>query len=286
MLPRLNAQHRRIVDYFELCQVDYRLVWNLGRSMAMHMGYWDETTRTFPQALARENEVLAAKAGVQPGDRVLDAGSGVGGSAIYLAKTLGCRVWGVTLSARQVESARRNARRHGVADLTRFSVMDFSHTSFGAQSFDVVWAVESMCYAQRKGDFVREMHRLLKPGGRLVVADGFAVASAYRGRDARIMRRWLDAWGIEELATRSDFERHLHSSGFSDVGFEDATRNVQPSSRRLYLHSLYGLPLSKVGELFGLRRPIQTQNVIGSLYLYRARMRDLARYLIALARKN
>lgn len=82
----------------------------------MHFGYWDEKVKIFSQSLERENEILADKAKIKSSDVVLDAGCGVGGSSILLAKKFGCKVIGITLSERQAEQATRNAERNGVAN--------------------------------------------------------------------------------------------------------------------------------------------------------------------------
>ena len=74
-----------VVRYYERCETDYRWLWDLDRSLAMHVGIWDAHTRTLREALARQNEILAEHAAIGAGDRVLDAGCGVGGSAIFLA---------------------------------------------------------------------------------------------------------------------------------------------------------------------------------------------------------
>jgi len=100
----------------------------------------------------------------------------VGGAAVFLARSFGCRVHGITLSARQVETCRRNAARYGVDHLTHFDRRDYLATGIADESFDVVWAVESVCYAFDKADFLREAIRLLRPGGRLVLADAISLA--------------------------------------------------------------------------------------------------------------
>ena len=64
----------------------------------MHYGHWGATTRGLRAALRRQNEILAQRVRVEPGDRVLDAGCGVGGSAIYLAAVKRCQAIGITLS--------------------------------------------------------------------------------------------------------------------------------------------------------------------------------------------
>src|SRR5690606_37030137 len=142
--PTLNTVE--IIAYYDECQVDYALVWQLHEALGMHYGYWEEDTPHHRAAIALMNQRVAEAAGVQPGDVVLDAGCGVGGSSIYLAR-LGCRVEGISLSAKQVATCTANAQKHQVADKVRFSRQNYLSTDFPDSHFDVVWAIESVCYA-------------------------------------------------------------------------------------------------------------------------------------------
>jgi cyclopropane fatty-acyl-phospholipid synthase-like methyltransferase len=274
-----------IVDYFDRCEVDYRLLWDLDGSLAMHIGYWDRTTRSLRQALGRQNEVLAELAGVRASDVVLDAGCGVGGSAIFLAHRYGCRTVGVTLSARQAASARRHAAVRGLDGRVAFYVMDYERTGFADGTFDVVWALESVCYAASKRTFVREAARLLRPGGRLVVADGFATKAFYPPDEAALMRRCLGNWAVPGLETAEAFCDHAREAGLSDVTCIDVTSTILRSTRRLFLHSIYGLPLGKLAEVLGLRDRIQTRNIVAARYPHRLCKRNLIRYVMVSATK-
>ena len=98
-----------IIRYYDECYWDYRTSWLSGTNLAIHYGYWDTETRNHGQALLNMNRLLAETAGIRPGMRVLDAGCGIGGSAIWLAENRGVRVTGITLSELQVSQARRNA---------------------------------------------------------------------------------------------------------------------------------------------------------------------------------
>jgi tocopherol O-methyltransferase len=257
-----------IVDYYNSCECDYRTFWNLDCSMAMHAGFWDLQTKTLSDALVRENEVLADFAEIHPGDKVLDAGCGVGGSCIYLAKHRGCRVTGITLSSQQVDKAKKYASRHNVSDLVNFEVMNFCYTTFPDACFDVVWGIESICHAEDKSLFVKEAYRILKPGGCLIVADGFSVKEILTQRQALQMRYWLHGWGVERLETKKAFEHHLIVSGFSDKCYRNVTANVMPSSRRLYWISFPAIIYSKLGEWMGKRTYVQTQNTWAAYYQY------------------
>src|SRR5688572_20159780 len=125
--PLINAAE--IIDYYENCQIDYSLVWQLDEVMCMHYGYWDETTPHHRAALQKMNQKAAEAIQLTKSQYVLDAGCGVGGPSIYLA-TKGCRVEGITLSAKQVETCRQNAKRFNLTDKINFSQQNYLATSF------------------------------------------------------------------------------------------------------------------------------------------------------------
>src|SRR5258708_27943241 len=100
------------------------------------------------------NGVRANAAGARRRAVVLDAGCGVGGTAIWLAGEFGARVVGITPVAGQVTRARRLAGVRQVADLVSFDQQDYRSPTFPDASFDVVWAQESVCHAPDKQSFV------------------------------------------------------------------------------------------------------------------------------------
>ena len=285
--PRGTAAAARagIVDYYDQCERDYRLVWNLRRSLAMHYGHWDASTRTLGDALLRQNELLAAAAGIRVGDRVLDAGCGVGGSAIHLARRRGAHVTGITLSLRQAATAYRHARRLGVSARTGFFVSDYLRAAVGECRFDVVWALESMCYADDTAAFAREAFHALRPGGRLVVADAFTIdrPDVPDAEDRR--RAWLACWLVRRLETVERFAAQCAAAGFADVAWDDVTAHVMPSARRLWRWSLCTLPLGRLLQTVGLRSAVQTRNILGCRLQYPIFRDGLVRYALVSATK-
>ncbi len=274
-----------IVAYYDACHTDYQLVWDLDRSLAMHIGHWDETTWTLRQALARQNRLLAELAAIGEADRVLDAGCGVGGSAIFLAKRFGCSVLGITLSPTQVGHARANAQKRQVSDRTEFTVMDFTNTALASGSFSVVWALESVCYAENKADFVHEASRLLEPGGRLVLADGFATKKDYSDDEQALMRKCLHNWAVVGVDSKEDFEGYMEDAGLSVLSFTDTTKAILPSTRRLAFYARVGYPFVKLASLVGLRSEAQLANTSGARYPHTMCKRNLIRYGVFVARK-
>lgn len=103
--------------------------------------------------------------------KVLDVGCGVGGTSRYLAKNIGpkAKVTGITLSPNQVKRAKELAKEQNVPNAD-FCVMNALEMEFPDNSFDIVWACESGEHMPDKKKYIDEMMRVLKPGGKFVMA--------------------------------------------------------------------------------------------------------------------
>lgn len=274
-----------IIRYYETCEVDYRVNWLLDAHKCLHYGTWEEGTRSFGEALENTHRRLADLAGIRGGERVLDAGCGVGGGAIWLARHRGCRVVGITLVEGQVRRAIANAQAAGVAPLCGFARRSYLATGWDAGVFDAVQAIESSCYAPDKADFFREAFRLLRPGGRVVVADFFRAREHMAPRDRALVERWERAWAIPAYAVFDRFAEQAREAGFAEVSLQDVTATVEPSARRLYQRFWPGLLVSAWARPLGLRSRLQTDHVWSALWQWQALGRGLWRYGFLVGRK-
>ena len=202
-----NQLKEEIINYYDSCEKNYQHWWDLDRSLAMHAGFWDESTQTLTDALANENKVLADLADIQPGEKVLDAGCGYGGSAFFLAEHRGAKVVGITLCEQQVRKAESIAKMKNYTHTPEFYLMDYTQTTFADQSFDVVWAIESVCHAANKKDFIKEAWRLLKPNGRMIIADGFHVKNEYTESEKILLAKAVNGWAVASMASRPNLKR-------------------------------------------------------------------------------
>lgn len=162
-----------------------------------------------------------ACASLQPGERVLDLGSGGGIDAFIAARLVGPEgsVWGLDMTAEMVGLARRNASAAGVGNVT-FLEGSIEHIPLPAGSVDVVISncVINLC-ADKAAAFA-EARRVLVPGGRLVVSDivAFAPISA-EVHDALSMLTGCRN-GISEA---DSYARMVHACGFAHVSIEPKT---------------------------------------------------------------
>lgn len=276
--------NNEVADYYDQTVTHYRKFWDLNHSLAIHYGIWEAGIKTFRQSLQNTNRILSEKAEVKQSDYVLDAGCGIGGSAIYLAGNYKCRVKGITLSEKQVKWANENAVKHNLSSLLSFENKDYCDTGSENKCFSLIWALESAGTSPDKSAFIKESYRILKSGGRLVLADYFKTGNLNSDNN-RIMKKWLNNWAITDLDTIEDFESKLIEAGFRNIIIEDYTRNIKLSARRMYLVSFPGYIATKLYNLFYNATPFSKTHYRASLNQYRALKRRYWKYKVILAYK-
>lgn len=234
-----------IASYFSECSIDYRRFWTNGKNLAMHYGYWDSGTSSLQDAISNMNRVLCKKAGIQSSDIVLDAGCGLGGSAIWIAEHIGSRVVGINVCEKDVQTATHSAWQRNVGRLVEFRHGDMRATGLDSASFDVVWAVESIVHTDDKPIFFREAHRLLRDGGRLIIADGFLGKQRFNFTEHQFaaLKTIEKGWAIT-IAMPDEYLESMHRVGFRNIEFEDITPNIMRTSRHIYVRGIMLHPVA------------------------------------------
>jgi tocopherol O-methyltransferase len=220
----------KIVEYYsETTKSSYLATWS-GESLGLHLGLSDDPTPItqrdeLDRAIIRMNGFLAERAEITASCRVLDAGCGVGGSAIWLARERRASVVGITLDPGQVELARGFAEQQGVSGVA-FGVMDFAATTFPTHAFDVVWNLESLSHCAEPLTYLEHVHELLRDGGRFACADFFR-GSAGDPADCEAMCK---GWVLSNLQGLERIAEQLERIGFVDVEIVDLTPRVLASA--------------------------------------------------------
>lgn len=208
------ARHYDELDRF------YRELWGED----LHHGLWrrgDEEVAEATQSLTR---LVAEHADIGHGDRVCDVGCGYGGPARFLADRYGARVVGLTLS----EVQHRHAVARAAGDRrTRFLLGDWLRNPFAPARFDAVIAIESASHMAEKSSFFRECRRVLRSGGRLVVAAWMASEDPARWQRRHLLEAICDEGRLPGLGTEAEYRRWMEEAGLRLVRFEDRSRGVQ-----------------------------------------------------------
>lgn len=274
-----------VAAYYNQTLIHYKQWWKLDEHLSLHYGIWDENTKSFADSLVNTNRVLAELAQIKTGDKVLDAGCGVGGAAFFLASTYGAEVTGISLSEKQINYANETAKTHPAGKSVSFQIADYTQTPFDDASFDVVWACESSSSAVDKKAFIKEAYRVLKPGGRLILSDFFI---PFEGQDdpKQYMKKWGATWGITDFVSHDFFSEACFDEGFTVSEMLDRTDQIQKSAKRMYNAYWLGVLPSK---LYNLTHPkvskfAKTHYLCG-YYQYKALQLGLWNYKVILAHK-
>jgi cyclopropane fatty-acyl-phospholipid synthase-like methyltransferase len=203
------------------------------------------------------------------GPRLLDLGCGLGATLRSFARRLPhSQLLGVTRVPWQVEQARALNASAGYRDRIDVVEADYENTPLGSSSFDGVYALESSCYARGsdKCMLLEEAHRLLRPGGRIVVVDGFLIDDFFNEAQRHIYRNVCECWVVEEFAELQRFVRCLEKLEFSEITVEHLQMRVAPSVMHVPWVSLKFL-LTEV--VFGTRPMTRARwnNVLAPLLL-------------------
>ncbi|MGH2687778.1 MAG: methyltransferase domain-containing protein [Actinomycetota bacterium] len=252
---------KAIANYYKETRIEYRVAWARRPTFAMHFGYWDETTRSHADSLINGNRQIAIRADLQPGQVVLDAGCGVGGTAMWLAENYRVRAAGITLVPDQAARGQRWANSRGLYGRVSLSLQDYLQTAFADGTFDAVYAMESSCHTPEKRAFFEEAYRVLKPGGRLVVEDGFRPDRPYTEDERSLQDRWLSDFLCATPPTMDEFAAMALEAGFEEVKVEDCNAHYLRSSRRLSRIALLVYPWASALHALRLRSDVQHGNL-------------------------
>jgi ubiquinone/menaquinone biosynthesis C-methylase UbiE len=179
-------------------------------------------------------------------------------------------VEGITLSKQQVHFATEKARQLGLSQKINFSTRNYLHTKFPDNYFDVVWAMESVCHASDKKNFLEEAFRVLKKGGRLVVADFFSNAEEYNKDPESWLQKWARTWAVPSFECLDAFTANALNAGFENVYSQNIDSHILPTAKRLYYCFIPGVICDNFLRIFGKRTALNKANVRSTLYQYRS----------------
>jgi cyclopropane fatty-acyl-phospholipid synthase-like methyltransferase len=221
-------------QYYSEAGPDYA-AWS--REFNMHFGYYRAGANPLGREAMLEQMNVEVLARLHLDDtaapRLLDLGCGLGATLRSFARRLpqACLV-GLTRVAWQVERAQALNSAASCGERVRVIEGDYEDTALPGGSYDGVYALESSCHAHGadKGALLAEAHRLLRRGGRLVIADGFLAGGRFASElQQRIYRKLCECWVIEELGQLHLFTARLEQLGFVDITAENLQLRVAPS---------------------------------------------------------
>jgi sarcosine/dimethylglycine N-methyltransferase len=180
---------------------------------------------------------LARLAALRPDTRVLDVGGGLGGPARTLAAEFGCRVTVIDLTETYVRAAEMLTERLGLAGRVTHRVGDALALPFDDASFDVVWTQNSGMNIEDKTRLYAGFHRVLRPGGLLVMQE--PMAGPIEPPVYPLM--WARDPGSSFLRRPAEMLALIEDAGFTARAWDDVTAETGGSGAPVPEHSVQRL---------------------------------------------
>jgi sarcosine/dimethylglycine N-methyltransferase len=207
---------------------------------------------------------LVDLAQISANDRVLDAGTGIGGTARLIAAERGARVTAVDLTAEYCEVAKWLNDTVGLGDVIDVRTADVTELPFDDASFDVVVSQHVQMNIADKHRLYAETRRVLAPGGRLALWD----VAAGSGGPLHLPVPWATSPEHNHLVTPDRLAELLSEAGFTKVHWYDLTEPAENAMRQFFAGEQQHLGL----HVFVPDFPTKAANLVRNLAEDRARL--------------
>ncbi len=254
-----------VKDYYDKSTKWYDWFYYDKKSLGIHYGFWESPGDTLETALTNQYRGIETLLAPKAGELILDAGCGVGGASLWLAEHTKAKYIGITLSDVQVEFAKRYIKQRRMGDRVDVRVGNYFKTEFPDKYFDKIFAIESFCYAypDPRGLY-KEMARLLRPGGRLVISDGVYLRKPKEGAEEKMSKEYCLGFKLTDMITSNEILSNLKMAGFRNVKCFDKTREIKKSIEYIDHRSRLLQPF-KFLRYVGLVTRTEAENLLATL---------------------
>jgi sarcosine/dimethylglycine N-methyltransferase len=208
-------------DYYNSTDAD-AFYFNVWGGEDIHIGLYDKPDGDIAQASQRTVRTMAKQLTLGEGSHVLDAGSGFGGAARYLAKTYGCKVTCLNLSEVENQRNRELCEQQGLSHLIDVVDGSFEDIPFQDNHFTFAWSQDAMLHSGDRTQVLREISRVLVPRGEFVFTDPMAAEDA----DRRSLRPILQRLHLDTMGSPQFYRGELNRLGARSVEFADLTEQL------------------------------------------------------------
>ncbi|MDT7042726.1 methyltransferase domain-containing protein [Candidatus Nitronereus thalassa] len=189
----------------------------------IHIGLYEQESDTIADASRRTVETMASMLqDLGPRTRVLDIGSGYGGSARYLVKAFGCHVGCLNLSEIQNKRNRELNIRDGLSLAINVVDGNFEDIPLPDDSVDIVWSQDAILHSGNKKKVFEEVHRVLAQGGQFIFTD--PMQSETCPKDA--LTPILERIHLDSLGSVQYYKELLLGLGFKEVAISDHSKQL------------------------------------------------------------
>lgn len=220
IVPRRPLAEGAVADHYQELDRLYREIWG----EHVHHGLWKTGRESATEAVCQLARFVAEEAGIGPGDRVCDIGSGYGASARYMVQNFGANVTALTIVPAQQAFAVATSPVEGNP---RYLLRDWLDNQLPSASFDAAYAIESTEHMGDKARAFGEASRVLRPGGRLAVCAWIAAEAARPWERRHLLEPICREGRLPGMGTETEYRGLLTGAGFVVQDVSDISREVR-----------------------------------------------------------
>ncbi|MFT7214611.1 MAG: cyclopropane fatty-acyl-phospholipid synthase-like methyltransferase [Granulosicoccus sp.] len=208
--------------YYDSVDADrfYETVWG---GEDIHIGLYEAGMSIFEASRKTVETMASMLGGINAESRVLDLGSGYGGSARFLAKQFGCRVTCLNLSDVQNTRNKQLCEEQGLGDAVRVEHGSFESIPFEQDSYDVIWSQDAFLHSGRRKKVLLEISRVLKKGGELIFTDPMQADDC----PPDVLQPVYGRLNLESLASFAFYRQNLEALGFHELDSHSLTSQLR-----------------------------------------------------------
>lgn len=219
----------RTRSYYDSSDADmfYRSAWG---EEHIHQGIFQYYDEPMQKACQRTVKKMTEEVGsIGRSTRVLDVGSGYGGTARYLAQRYGCHLTTLNLSKLQNARSEKMNRRRNLSDLIEVVEGSFEEMPFSDGSMDVCWSIDAMLHSGDRDQVISEMSRVLKSGGDLVFTDPMRTEKCPK----EVLNPILERISLSDMGSQEFYRESANKHGLEEVSFRDYTEHLVTTYARV-----------------------------------------------------
>ncbi|GAB4560085.1 MAG: hypothetical protein Tsb0020_06480 [Haliangiales bacterium] len=213
----------------------------------IHIGLYEREDESIAAASQRTVVRLADALGaLSTSTQIIDLGAGYGGAGRYLAQRFGCHVTCLNLSETQNQRNRDANQAQGLADKVSVVHGNFESLPSPDASFDVAWSQDAILHSADREQVLREVKRVLRPGGQFIFTDPMQSDSCPDG----VLQPIFDRIHLSSLGSFGYYRATAAKLGFEEVACVDLTDQLRTHYARVAreLRSRYDEMVSRASQ--------------------------------------
>ncbi|WP_448417447.1 glycine/sarcosine N-methyltransferase [Mycolicibacterium sp. XJ1819] len=227
-VPEAASAQNEAEAYYDSDDADafYSMVWG---GEDIHVGCYENTGDIRAASVETVDRMVGRLSRLDSTSRVLDLGSGYGGSARRLAGQHGCSVTCINISEAQNDTNRRKTAAAGLEDKIQVVHASFDDVPEPDNSYDVVWSQDAFLHAPNRRKVIAEAFRVLKPGGELIFTDPMQIDDVPDG----VLRPVYERLNLRDLGSMRFYRKAAQAIGFEVVDQIDLVDNLRTHYQRV-----------------------------------------------------